>query len=319
MVADEHAMPYYGRGKSPGANGGEGKDGGNRFEPYMTMQVVSGKSPVTLSAYRIAAGESQTHYLRAVMENGQTSRLEHWRAASGQGPQFGGKHSGDGWSGRAVRHVKVGGPHGASHDGGAEADPDKAVRPYAITAKDGRTATANMATVLKNIKPCHVKCGDAKGAGPSRRRTCALCFSPTYGWTAPRSCSNTSRRRTAPGGREAGHRWWNTSRPRPRGPTWRRVCSGSALRWSWSTCGDTARRRRRRTESRSHDSAARLRRLPPAARDRRQWGSRCAADRARRFGSPWRGATKGKTAAIPPGSAHPDAGTGTTPGTARSA
>ena len=204
VVADEHAMPYYGRGKSPGGNGGEGKDGGNWFEPYMTIQVVSGKSPVTLSAYRIAAGESQTHYLGAVMENGQTSRLEHWRAASGQGPQFGGKHSGDGWSGRAVRHVKVGGPQGASHDGGAEADPDKAVRPYAITAKDGRTATANMATVLKNIKPCHVKCGDAKGAGPSRRRTCALCFSPTCGWTAPRSCSNTSRRRTAPGGHRDG-------------------------------------------------------------------------------------------------------------------
>ena len=66
LAVDEHGIPYYGKERS-GAKGGK-KDGANWFECHVTMQVVSGKSPVTLSVYRIAAGESQTHYLGALME-----------------------------------------------------------------------------------------------------------------------------------------------------------------------------------------------------------------------------------------------------------
>ena len=67
LAVDEHGMPYYGKERSD-ARGGKKKDGTNWFECCMTIRVVPGKSPVTLSACRIAAGESQTHYLGALME-----------------------------------------------------------------------------------------------------------------------------------------------------------------------------------------------------------------------------------------------------------
>ena len=67
LAADEHGMPYYGKDRSD-ARGGKKKDGTNWFECHVTIQVVSGKSPVTLSVYRIAAGGSQTYYLGALME-----------------------------------------------------------------------------------------------------------------------------------------------------------------------------------------------------------------------------------------------------------
>ena len=67
FAVDEHGIPYYGKERFD-AKGGKKKAGTNWFECYVTIQAVSGKSPVTLSAYRIAAGESQTHYLSALME-----------------------------------------------------------------------------------------------------------------------------------------------------------------------------------------------------------------------------------------------------------
>ena len=49
--------------------GGKRKNGTNRFEGYVTMQVVSHRDPVTISRYPIANGESQTHYLGGLIEN----------------------------------------------------------------------------------------------------------------------------------------------------------------------------------------------------------------------------------------------------------
>ena len=56
-------------GKKPEHKGGKKKNGTNRFEGYVTMQIVSLRDPVTISGYPIANGESQTHYLGGLIEN----------------------------------------------------------------------------------------------------------------------------------------------------------------------------------------------------------------------------------------------------------
>ena len=55
--------------KKPEHKGGKRKNGTNRFEGYITMQIVSHRDPVTISGYPIASGESQTHYLGGLIEN----------------------------------------------------------------------------------------------------------------------------------------------------------------------------------------------------------------------------------------------------------
>ena len=65
---DEILLERYDRKKSE-HKGGKRKNGTNRFEGYVTMQVVSHRDPVTVSGYPIANGESQTHYLGGLIEN----------------------------------------------------------------------------------------------------------------------------------------------------------------------------------------------------------------------------------------------------------
>ena len=48
----------------------------------------------------------------------------------------------------------------------AKADTDRAVRPYAMTARDGTATTLTMVTVPKKIKPCRAKCGECKKCKP---------------------------------------------------------------------------------------------------------------------------------------------------------
>ena len=65
---DEILLERYDE-KKPEHKGGKRKNGTNRFEGYVTMQVVSHRDPVTVSGYPIANGESQTHYLGGLIEN----------------------------------------------------------------------------------------------------------------------------------------------------------------------------------------------------------------------------------------------------------
>ena len=65
---DEILLERYDK-KKPEHRGGKRKNGTNRFEGYVTMQVVSHRDPVTVSGYPIANGESQTHYLGGLIEN----------------------------------------------------------------------------------------------------------------------------------------------------------------------------------------------------------------------------------------------------------
>ena len=65
---DEILLERY-DGKKPEHKGGKKKNGTNRFEGYVTMQIVSHRDPVTISGYPIANGESQTHYLGGLIEN----------------------------------------------------------------------------------------------------------------------------------------------------------------------------------------------------------------------------------------------------------
>ena len=65
---DEVLLERY-DAKKPEHKGGKKKNGTNRFEGYITMQIVSHRDPVTVSGYPIANGESQTHYLGGLIEN----------------------------------------------------------------------------------------------------------------------------------------------------------------------------------------------------------------------------------------------------------
>ncbi len=65
---DEILLERY-DGKKPEHKGGRKKNGTNRFEGYITMQIVSHRDPVTISGYPVANGESQTHYLGGLIEN----------------------------------------------------------------------------------------------------------------------------------------------------------------------------------------------------------------------------------------------------------
>ena len=65
---DEILLERYDE-KKPEHKGGKRKNGTNRFEGYITMQVVSHRDPVTVAGYPIANGESQTHYLGGLIEN----------------------------------------------------------------------------------------------------------------------------------------------------------------------------------------------------------------------------------------------------------
>ena len=165
VAVDEHRMPYYGR-KSPDARGGKKKDGTNWFERCMTVQVVSGKSPVTLSAYRIGKEESQTRHLGAPMGNALRAGADINAPLPDGG--FNSVANMPEMEARGVRHVmpKSGDPRACRAMEEAEADPGKAVREYAIKAKDGRTATANMIIVPKKLKPCRAKCGKCKECKP---------------------------------------------------------------------------------------------------------------------------------------------------------
>ena len=165
FAVDEHGIPYYGKNRSD-AKGGKKKAGTNWFECYMTMQAVSGKSPVTWSAYRIAAGESQTYYLGALIENARRlganidvllldrgfNSVANMQEMERQGVRYITPKSGDP---RAYRAMEA-----------AEADPGKAVREYTITAKDGVTATPTMVIVPKKLKPCRAKCGECERCKP---------------------------------------------------------------------------------------------------------------------------------------------------------
>ena len=68
MGVDEVLLGRY-DGKKPEHKGGKRKNGTNRFEGYITMQIVSHSDPETIRGYPIANGESQTHYLGGLIEN----------------------------------------------------------------------------------------------------------------------------------------------------------------------------------------------------------------------------------------------------------
>ena len=69
---------------------------------------------------------------------------------------------------QGVRHVtpKSGDPGACRAMEEAEVDPGKAVREYAITAKDGMTVTPTMVIVPKKLKPCRAECGECKRCKP---------------------------------------------------------------------------------------------------------------------------------------------------------
>ena len=165
LAVDEHGIPYYGKERSD-ARGGKKKDGTNWFECYMTMQVVSGKSPVTLSVYRIASGESQTHYLGALIENARRLGADIDVLLLDRG--FNSAANIREMERQGVRHItpKSGDPRVYRAMEEAEADPGKAVREYAITSKDGTTVTPTMVIVPKKLKPCRAECGECKRCKP---------------------------------------------------------------------------------------------------------------------------------------------------------
>ena len=132
----------------------------------MAVQVVSGNSRVTLSSYRAANGEPRSHYLGALIEN-----------ARRQGADIDALLPDGGFNSVAniiemerqrVRYVmpKTGNARVYRRMEAADADPDEAVRPYAMKSKGGRTATPTMVIVPKKIKPCSKKCGICKRCKP---------------------------------------------------------------------------------------------------------------------------------------------------------
>ena len=68
LAVDDHLIERYDK-KGPYHKGGKKKNGTNHFEGYTTAQIVSSDKPLTLAAYAIANGESQSHYLGGLVEN----------------------------------------------------------------------------------------------------------------------------------------------------------------------------------------------------------------------------------------------------------
>lgn len=69
VAIDVHLKPRYDKNKNPDLKGGQRKSGTNIFEGHMTAQVVSGKFHPTVSAYPIADGEPQAHFVGGLIEN----------------------------------------------------------------------------------------------------------------------------------------------------------------------------------------------------------------------------------------------------------
>ncbi len=167
VAVDEHAIPRRDRGKSDDLKGGKRKGGTNNFECHMTVQVVSDESSVTRSSYQAANGEPQSHYLGALIENARVLGVNVGLVLLDRG--FNPVANILEMDAQGVRYVV---PKSGYHKvyramEEAKADTDRAVRPYAMTARDGTATTLTMATVPKKIKPCRAKCGECKSASPS--------------------------------------------------------------------------------------------------------------------------------------------------------
>ena len=65
---DEHKIPWHTK-KNRYSIGGQRKKGTNVFEGYITSQIVSGNLRLVTGCCPIATGESQAHYLGALIEN----------------------------------------------------------------------------------------------------------------------------------------------------------------------------------------------------------------------------------------------------------
>ena len=218
LAVDEHGIPYYGK-KRYGTKDGKKKDGTNWFECYITIQVVSGKSPVTLSVYRIAAGESQTHYLSALIENARRlganidvllldrglNSAANIREMECQGVRYITPKSGDPTVHRAMEAAKV--------------DPGKTVREYAITAKDCTTVTPTMAIVPKKIKPCRAKCGECKRCKPVLMKDKYVAFPTNVTVDSPKKLlKHVPKKYRARWGIETGYRSMESIRVKTKSP-----------------------------------------------------------------------------------------------------
>ena len=166
VAADEHTIPRCDKGENGDLKGGKRKGGTNKFECHMTMQVVSGKSRVTLSSYQVANGEPQSHYLGALIENARRQGADIDTLLLDRG--FNSVANIIEMERQRVRYVmpKSGNTRVYRRMEAADANPDEAVRPYTMKAKDGRTATPTMVIVPKKIKPCSKKCGTCKRCKP---------------------------------------------------------------------------------------------------------------------------------------------------------
>ena len=272
VAADEHAIPRCDKGENGDLKGGKRKGRTNKFECHMTMQVVSGKSRVTLSSYQVANGEPQSHYLGALIENARRQGADIDTLLLDR--SFNSVANIVEMERQRVRYVmpKSGNTRVYRRMEEADADPDEAVRPYVMKAKDGGTPTPTMVIVPKKIKPCSKKCGTCKRCKPVLIQDKYVAFLTNIPVDRPKKLLKhiPKKYRARWGHRDGGTAAWNPYGPRPRVQIRRRACSCSTLRWWWSTCGGTARRYKRRTGAVSRDAAARLRGLPVAARDRRR-------------------------------------------------
>ena len=155
---DEVLLERY-DGKKPEHKGGKRKNGTNRFEGYITMQIVSHRDPVTISGYPIANGESQTHYLGGLIENALRlgvaieavlldrgfNSVDNILEMESYGVQYVMPLRGSDRLGDIIREVDAGG------------DP---VREYTMTNGEGRQSVSTLVVCPKKNPPKNAKTAD---------------------------------------------------------------------------------------------------------------------------------------------------------------
>ena len=155
---DEVLLERY-DGKKPEHKGGKRKNGTNRFEGYITMQIVSHRDPVTISGYPIANGESQTHYLGGLIENALRLGVDIEAVLLDRG--FNSVDNILEMESLGVRYIMPLRGSDKLHDiierVDAGGDP---IREYTMTNKDGRQSTSTLVVCPKKNPPKNARTAD---------------------------------------------------------------------------------------------------------------------------------------------------------------
>ena len=137
----------------PDLKSGKVKDGSYMAEEYMTAQVASGKCNVTLAAYPIADGEDQSYYLGGIIENARMAGADVEVVLLDRG-----FNSVANMLEMIKQYVDFIMPlrgndkiYGIMNE--VHTKTGAAVRPYTMTANDGRTVTFTLVVCRKKLPP----------------------------------------------------------------------------------------------------------------------------------------------------------------------